>query len=101
MSLHVGVIEGGGRTSPMAQNCSGEKEQPKRVFVQANTFLVGNELVLREYEATCEGVGCTKLGGEGGLRWCVSRIFSCGFLGWIPCCCFLGGGGDNLAYGIG
>lgn len=32
------------------------KKQPKWVFVQANTFLEGEEVVLREYEATPEGV---------------------------------------------
>lgn len=32
------------------------KKQPKWVYVQANTFLDGEEVVLKEYEPTVEGV---------------------------------------------
>lgn len=32
------------------------KEQPKLVFVQANTFLDGGEVALREYEPISRGV---------------------------------------------
>ena len=32
------------------------KQQPKWVFLQANTFLDGKEVILREYEPTAEGV---------------------------------------------
>ncbi len=32
------------------------KNQPKWVFVQANTFLEGDEVTLKEYEPTNEGV---------------------------------------------
>lgn len=32
------------------------KNQPKWVFVQANTFLNGDEVTLKEYEPTIEGV---------------------------------------------
>ena len=32
------------------------KNQPKWVFVQANTFLHGDEVTLKEYEPTVEGV---------------------------------------------
>lgn len=32
------------------------KKQPKWVFVQANTFLDGDEVTLKEYEPTCAGV---------------------------------------------
>jgi dipeptidyl-peptidase-3 len=32
------------------------KKQPKWVFVQANTFLDGDEVALKEYEPTFEGV---------------------------------------------
>jgi dipeptidyl-peptidase-3 len=32
------------------------KKQPKWVFVQANTFLQGDEVILREYASTEEGV---------------------------------------------
>jgi dipeptidyl-peptidase-3 len=32
------------------------KKQPKWVYVQANTFLLGEEVVLKEYDATVEGV---------------------------------------------
>lgn len=30
--------------------------KPRKVFVQANTVLEGDEVVLREYEATAEGM---------------------------------------------
>ncbi|PNS19717.1 hypothetical protein CAC42_7684 [Sphaceloma murrayae] len=32
------------------------RAQPRKVFVQANTFLEGEEVTLREYEATAEGM---------------------------------------------
>lgn len=32
------------------------KQEPKWVFVQANTFLHGDEVVLKEYAATAKGV---------------------------------------------
>ena len=32
------------------------KKQPKWVFVQANTFLDGDEVIVREYEPTSQGV---------------------------------------------
>jgi len=32
------------------------KKQPKWVFVQANTFLDGDEVILKEYDATFRGV---------------------------------------------
>lgn len=31
-------------------------QEPKRVFVQANTFLEGDQATIREYSATVEGV---------------------------------------------
>ena len=32
------------------------KRQPKKVFVQANTFLSGDEVILKEYAPTREGI---------------------------------------------